>query len=48
MYELLQWARSEGVADLVTINNFTETLADHQEVFKAMKDELVEQKHVRM
>lgn len=46
MCELLQWARSERVADLATINDFLETLADQSELFKTVTEELQQQKQV--
>ena len=48
MCELLHWAKSEGVADLQTVNSFLESMADHSEVFKSMREELQQQKQVHV
>lgn len=45
-YDLLQWAHSEGVADLATMRNFLETMADHTELFKKVNADLEHQKQV--
>lgn len=46
LYELLQWAHSEGLADLATMNGFIETMADQTELFKSVKSDVEQQKQV--
>lgn len=46
LYELLQWAHSEGLADLATMNGFLETMADQTDLFKTVKSDLEQQKNV--
>lgn len=47
LYELLQWAHSEGLADLATMNSYLETMADQTELFKSVKADLENQKQVK-
>ena len=44
--ELLRWARSEGFVDLITLNDFLETMSDLSELFKTVKSDLEQQKQV--
>jgi hypothetical protein len=48
LYELLQWAHSEGLTDLKTMNSYIETMADQTDLFKTVKSDFEQQKQVGM